>query len=129
MTGHRLRWLAAALLGAVAVLVTASCAKRAGVLFAPVERAPVWPGPPEPARIHWIGQLATEADLKPAVPFGKALGQAVFGKDSVRSMLSPYAACSDGGQRVFVADSNGQVVHVFRLDTRVYERWQPAKDR
>jgi DNA-binding beta-propeller fold protein YncE len=109
---------------AVCVLV-ASCGHPAGVIFPPLPRAPFWPAPPEPTRIRYVGQIATSDDLKPAVPFTQAFGEAVFGKGSIHSMLTPYALCTDGADRLFVADSNAQLVHVFDLATRKYETWKP----
>lgn len=101
------------------------CAKPAGVIFEPLAKPIVWPAPPDTPRIRYVGQLVTSADLKPAVPFGQALGEALFGKPPVRSMLSPYALCTDGAERLFVADSTAQLVHVFDLKTRKYEQWKP----
>lgn len=113
---------------AVVVLLggAAGCARPAGVIFAPLSEPLVWPTPPEAPRIAYVGQLSTSADLKPAVPFFQGLGQAIFGKRAVASMLSPYAVCTDGADRVFVADNNGQLVHVFNLATRKYEQWRPT---
>jgi DNA-binding beta-propeller fold protein YncE len=102
------------------------CTKPAGQIFAPGGHALVWPGPPERARVRYVGQLATSADLKPAVPFGQQVGEAMFGRGAVQSMLTPYALCTDGADRLFVADTNAQVVHVFDLRTRKYARWAPA---
>ena len=42
-------------------------------------------------------------------------------------MLTPIAACTDDADRLFVADSNAQLVHVFNLATRQYATWQPPK--
>ena len=42
-------------------------------------------------------------------------------------MLTPYAVCTDGQDRLFVADTNAQTVHVFDLRTRRYEQWKPAE--
>src|SRR5262249_37928022 len=63
---------------------------------------------------------------KPAVGFGESLGSALFGKKPVYSMLSPYAVCTDESDRLFVADSNAQFVHLFDLRTRQYAQIRPA---
>jgi DNA-binding beta-propeller fold protein YncE len=44
-------------------------------------------------------------------------------------MLTPYALCTDGGDRLFVADSNAQLVHVFDLKTRRYAQWRPPEEQ
>jgi DNA-binding beta-propeller fold protein YncE len=85
----------------------------------------VFPSPPERARVRYVGQLQTSADLKPAVSLGEGFGNSVFGKTPVFSMLSPYALCTDGRDRLYVADSNAQVVHLFDLGTRKYSQIKP----
>jgi len=105
--------------------VLAGCAQPPGEIFPPLKNPLVWPGPPEPPRIRYVGQLVTSADLKPAVPFGQRLAEAFFGRHSAQSMLSPYALCTDNADRLFVADSNAQLVHVFNLKTRQYAQWRP----
>ena len=117
---------AAAWLAAVALISVAGCVRPAGVIFPVPVRPLVWPAPPETARIQYVGQLSTSADLKAAVPFHEAFTRALFGGGPVYSMLSPSAVCTDGADRVFVADAGAQAVHVFNLKTRKYARWVPA---
>ena len=109
------------------IFVVGGCATKPGVIFPPLASAVQWPPPPDEPRIAWVGQLATSADLKPGMNGFAALGQALFGKEPARSMLSPIAVCTDNGDRVFVADSNAQLVHVFDLATRQYAMWKPGK--
>lgn len=118
------------LLPAAAVIAVglAGCGQPRGVIFEPLTEPLRWPPPPERARVEYVGELVTSDDLKPARSFGELLGEALFGKKDSRSMLSPYAICTDGGDRVFVCDSNAQIVHVFDLDTRVYEQWPPEDE-
>ncbi|MHC4770077.1 MAG: 6-bladed beta-propeller [Planctomycetota bacterium] len=115
---------------AVTVLaaVLGGCGQPKGVVFEPLAEPLQWPAPPEPARIGFVGQLVTSADLKPARSFGQLLGEGLFGKKDVHSMLSPFALCTDGGERLFVCDSNAQVVHVFDLESRVYAQWRPSAE-
>src|SRR4051795_8525300 len=94
---------------AVFAMLLAGCAQKPQVIFAPLAKPVVFPAPPERTRVRYVGQLATSADLKAPVPFGAALGDAIFGKKSDASMLSPYALCTDGADRLFVADSNAQM--------------------
>lgn len=119
----RLRFILPALLMAIMV---GGCGRAAGVIFPPLEKPVVWPAPPETSRIRYVGQLATSADLKPGRSSLQVIGETIFGKDDIRSMLTPFAVCTDGADRVFVADSNAQLVHVFNLKTRVYEQWKPG---
>ena len=120
------RWftLLLVLIGGSGVVVT-SCGRPPGVIFPTPPRALVWPSPPERGRIRYVGQLSTDADLKPGMAFGQAVGEAMFGKAPVHTMLTPYAICTDGYDRLFVADSNAQLVHVFDMNSRKYETWKP----
>jgi DNA-binding beta-propeller fold protein YncE len=101
------------------------CGSAPGEVFDSKGPVRVWPAPPDEARIRYVGELRTSADLKPGRSFGEGVGEFLFGKDAVLGMLSPMGVCTDGKERVFVADSNAQVVHVFDLGTRVYARWAP----
>lgn len=110
-------------------LTLAGCGRPAGVLFEPAANAPVWPAPPDTARIRYVGQLQTDQDLKPAQRAGARLGEFLFGKDDSHAMMSPMAVSIGGSSRLFVADSNGQVLHIFDLDSRKYQQWRPAPGR
>ncbi|MEI8196424.1 MAG: 6-bladed beta-propeller [Phycisphaerae bacterium] len=112
------------------LVLLGGCATEPGILFPQAATMPAWPPPPETARIVWVGQLMTDRDLKPGVNGMEAVGQAIFGKHDPRAMGSPYALCTDGGKdggRLFVADSNAHVVHMFDLATRKYQTWKPGK--
>jgi len=115
-----------ALLFLLTSLLTA-CATPPGVIFPPLADAPRWPPPPDQPRITYVGQLRTDQDLKPGVNGFDNLGQALFGKNDAHSVLSPLALCTDGHDRLFVADSNAQLVHVFNFNTRAYATWTPGK--
>lgn len=119
----RWQWIACVLLCASAMV--GGCAQPKGVLFEPLDIPLNWPPPPETSRIHYVGSLSTDKDLKPAKSFTRSVSETLFGEKPGRSMLTPYAVCTDGRDRVFVCDSNAQVVHVFDLDSRAYEQWKP----
>jgi sugar lactone lactonase YvrE len=110
----------------VLVMALGGCGQPQGIVFEPLAEPLTWPAPPDPPRIGYDGQLVASADLKPARSFGKVVGDALFGRKASRSMLSPYGLCTDGGDRLFVCDSNAQLVHVFDLESRVYEQWTPV---
>jgi DNA-binding beta-propeller fold protein YncE len=115
------------LITAVLSAGAAGCAGKPKPIFPPVTPPIVWPDPPERTRVRYIGQLTTSADLRRPVGGLEAIGGAIFGKKSAHAMLTPYSVCTDGGKRVFVADSNAQLVHVFDLGTRRYAQWTPKK--
>ncbi len=117
-----MRWGLAA---ACATLV--GCAHPAGPVFPPLAEPKFFPPPPDEPRITFVGTLSNEADLKPAKSPLTSLGEALFGQNSTNSMLSPYSICTSG-HRVFVCDSNSQLVHVFDLESRAYAQWKPSPD-
>ena len=105
--------------------IVAGCSQPKGILFEPLESPLYWPQRPAESRIEYVGSLSTDNDLKPAKSFTRSFAESIFGKDSSQGMLTPFGVCSDGKGRVFVCDSNAQVVHVFNLETRTYEQWVP----
>ncbi len=107
-------------------MAAAGCARSAGVVFPPVTPPIVWPGAPEAARIAYVGEIRTRADLKPGVDPLAGLGDAMFGEKSDQALVTPYAVATDGADRVFVADSAARVVHVFNLASRDYAQWRPG---
>jgi len=108
-------------------IMLCGCAQQAGVIFPPQSKEIVWPERPEPARIRYVGQLTGSADLKPARSSLDVVGQAIFGKPENRAMATPFAVCTDGADRVFVADSAARFVRVFDLNTRRYAEWKPQE--
>ncbi len=115
------------ILCALASLLASGCARDAGIIFPAMPSPIVWPGGDDPARIRYVGQLATSDDLKPGRSSLEGIGQAIFGKPANHGMITPFAVCTDGGSLVFVADSGARLVHVFDLLTRRYAQWAPSE--
>jgi DNA-binding beta-propeller fold protein YncE len=122
--GQKLRRVCV-VVAAVSLAALAGCQTPPGTIFLAQPDDPYWPAPPEPPRIRYLGEIGSDQDLKPARSFLENVGKSLFGKKPAQQMLSPYAVCTDGGDRLFVADSNAQVVHVFNLATREYQQWAP----
>ncbi|MCE7972761.1 MAG: hypothetical protein DYG92_00320 [Leptolyngbya sp. PLA1] len=120
------RWVLMLLLSA-GVALGPGCAKPAGVLFAPGDGASVWPPPPDEPRIRFAGEIRSAADLKPGRSTGEGLASLLFGSEPAPGMVSPMGVCTDGADRVFIADSTAQVLHVLDLRTREHERWKPGE--
>ena len=114
------------ILAALAAL--GGCQQPAAMLFAETDPSLAWPAPPAAPRIRWLGEIVSSDDLKPARSMLDGLGEALFGKAEAHSMLTPYAACVDDRDRLFVCDSNAQLIHVFDLNRRTYEQWRPDED-
>jgi len=101
------------------------CASNQGEVFAPLEEPILWPRGAAEARIAYVGSLSTDRDLKASQSFMEGLGSVLFGAKEGHGMVSPFAVCTDGPDRVFVSDVNAQTVHVFDLARRKYEQWKP----
>jgi DNA-binding beta-propeller fold protein YncE len=83
----------------------------------------VWPGPPEKARIRYVGALSTEADLKKEVSWTQGFEELIFGKKEIGVLIGPYSVAIDGDDRLFVADSGSGFVNVFDLSRREYKQF------
>ena len=120
------RWASPAIL-LLGLLSLTACGQSAGVIFPAMTPPLQWPTPPDAPRIRYVGQLAGSRDLKPAVSGFQSFGEAIFGSSSTdHSFQTPMAVCTDGADRVFVADSGEHVVHVMDLKNRLYQRWTPT---
>jgi DNA-binding beta-propeller fold protein YncE len=116
------RWFALA-----GLMLLGGCGHDAGVIFPNVQYAPQWPAAPAEPRIRYVGELTGSKDLKPAQSSLQVLGSVVFGDSSTDHLFqTPMAVCTDGADRVFVADSADHVIHVLDLKTRAYQRWTPT---
>jgi len=111
----------------ICIMFLAGCGHDAGVIFPTLQNPPQWPAVPAQPRIRYVGQLTGSKDLKPAQSSFQAMGIALFGDGSTtHSFQTPMAVCTDGADRVFVADSADHVIHVLDLKTRAYQRWTPT---
>ena len=104
------------------------CSKGREKMFTRPDQPIVWPELPERPRIEYIGQLATEDDLKRGVSFVEGLGQALFGREHIGILTNPYGLALDNQERLFVADSAGSVVHIMDLKTRQYRQFSEMAD-
>ena len=111
-------WLSLMLLA-----VCAGCGEPQGELFPELDPATVWPEPPEEPRIKYVGQLSTEDDLHRAVSGIEQLRQVFAGRGDVGVLVCPYALALDRGERLFVSDTGGSVIHMMDLATRRYQQF------
>lgn len=109
-----------------AVLATVGCSQKPEPVFAPLTQPLTWP-PGAAAKIRYVGQLRTAADLKrPPKPF-EALGNLLVGKKAPQPMYGPRSVvCTADGTRLWVADPGGRCLHVFDLAARTYKKIQRA---
>ena len=72
----------------IAVTALTGCARPAGPVFEPLAAPLRWPSAPEPARIEYVGQIATEHDLKAGRNHGEAIGATIFAEIGLFSFTS-----------------------------------------
>lgn len=74
--------------------------------------APMWPAPPETARIRYLGALNPDEMRRPPSALTRVL-RALVGAQTSKPMAQPYGIAIGSDRRVYVADSVGGVIHVF----------------
>lgn len=117
---------AAPALACILALLLGACARPPGVLFEPAASLITWPPPPDPARVRYLGQLRSADDLNAPRSGLQQVGRALFGAAEPQGVLiSPLGVCTDGADRVFVADREAHAVHVYDLEKRRYQTWRP----
>jgi DNA-binding beta-propeller fold protein YncE len=109
------------------MLLVSGCATQAPVNDAEnveKEQQTVWPAPPEQARIRYIGELNSLANL--AGKEQKSLRDILMGeeeKEEQSELRKPYGVHSDSKGRVFVADTGFAGLIVFDLETKNVSFW------
>lgn len=104
------------------------CSSPRGELFAVLDEPLLWPGPPDKARISFVGTVSTEDDLKKEVSWTEGFVRAIFGKEDRGVLLGPYGlfVCDDG--HLFVADPASGTVQLFDLEERDYLQFSEIGD-
>ncbi|MBI5864898.1 MAG: hypothetical protein HZB38_10395, partial [Planctomycetes bacterium] len=103
-------------LAAIAALA-AGCAPKPLETFSFSGTPLVWPLPPDPPRIRYIGKIVGEASLGRPAGLGEALKAVVQGASPPRAFSTPTAVAL-AGMQVFVADPShpaGPCVHALDL--------------
>lgn len=111
----------------LALLLTACSANPGldpGTAVSGDQTRPRWPEPPLPARIEYVGVLASERDMGRKPAFVDTLDTFITGQAARESkLIQPMdVAVSNNGRRVFVSDLAAHKVYVFDLDRRTMEQ-------
>lgn len=102
------------------LVMLASCATTP-----PVEQVrPVWPAPPEVARIEFVRSLTSDEDMHKDTTFSDQLEALLGGKKPpANHIASPMGiAVSDDGNRVYVSDAGQLAVFVFDFGKKTVTR-------
>jgi DNA-binding beta-propeller fold protein YncE len=119
--------LLAGVLAAACVLPLAGCGSPPGVAFRAAEAERVWPAPPDPARIRFVGQIVSAADPRTGLAESGGMLDTLLGKKESPGMVNPMGVFSEGS-RVFIADTGLAGIHVFDLESEDYAFWSPPED-
>jgi len=119
---HRLRGVIPAMVvGLAGVVSTIGCASAARPIFETPAPRLVWPPAPETARIEFVGEIRTSADLKAPRSGWQSLGDFLIGKKAADAFYGPRAVVvTEDGAGVWVADPGGRCLHRFDLRRRTY---------
>jgi hypothetical protein len=120
------RRAAIGLASAVAALVIGVAAAGPAAWSAKAPAGPVWPAPPDVARVKYVATIQGPSDIGagPGV-FGRLLGF-IAGRSRQPRLLRPGAVVTTTDGRVAVADVAQQMVHVFDRARRRYSYLEPG---
>lgn len=102
------------------------CANMQPATFPAAGPAIVWPRPPDPPRIRYIGEITGEASIGRSVSSGEAFRAILEGPREPARFGRPMAVAV-AGSRVYVADPThaaGPAVHVLDLAAHTYAAWR-----
>ncbi len=82
-----------------------------------------WPPERSEARVGYVGELRTSADLKPSPNFFKKIGDLFVGARKPAPLFGPRAVLlTSDGTKLWVADPGGRCLHLFDLRRRIYRK-------
>ncbi len=113
----------------VVVLTAAGCSQSLEPIFEQPHSPITWPPTPAAARIRFVGQLRSAADLKPPSKPFQALGDFLVGRRPDSPLYGPRSVvrCPDAG-RLWIADPGGRCLHLFNLGDRSYLKIETVGD-
>ena len=101
------------------LLFLPACAEKGQVAEEVTATRLVWPPAPLEAKIEWVKEYRVLEDTASRKGFWGKVGDFFLGP-KVAHMTRPYGICTDGAERLFVADAGGAVIHVFDMDKERY---------
>jgi len=120
------RWRVRTAVAAAAILSVAGAWFGLMARPAGAPQGPVWPQPPDPARVRFLTSIGTPHDIgADGSWFARAAGVLV-GRKRQPSLLRPRGLATDAGGRLLVADPDQRMVHVLDVSGRKYSYLEPA---
>ncbi|MFQ5798236.1 MAG: 6-bladed beta-propeller [Bacteroidota bacterium] len=94
----------------------------ATVCFSQEKEPPVWPAPPQQARIQFLFSISSKADLGIEKSFLRKAWDWLVGADQQSGFLvKPLGIATDLSGRIYVTDPGAQRVHIFDRKNKRYE--------
>lgn len=110
----------------VSGLVGALVAASATPWQVPPADGPAWPPPPDVARIRHVATIATPADIGAGPNLFSRLWGFIAGRSRRPQLLRPAGVATDSTGRLFISDTEQQMVHVFDVGRRRYSYLEAA---
>ena len=107
----------------IVLLLCGGCGSGRGELFSDAKLVIVWPGPPEKARIQFLGSFSTQADLKKEVSSLEAFRRILFGQNDIGVLVGPYSLAVNDQEQLYVVDRSGGVIHIMDLRNSNYRQF------
>jgi DNA-binding beta-propeller fold protein YncE len=96
------------------------CAKPKGNLFEPVDVPLVWPAPPDPPRLTYLGSIATSRDLNMDRSGTETFLAALRGPRAPIQFNAPNAVAIRHDGMLAVSDTAAASLHIIDLDKRTH---------
>lgn len=109
---------------AISVLAIAGCAGNSNQTADESTTELVWPLPPEPPRIRYLGSVRSRADI--GVTDKISLANALLGaedRSNIKAMKKPYGVHVDSDGRMFVTDTGWGKLLVFDAPNKKFDVW------
>ncbi len=108
---------------AVPLLVASGCQRPLRPIFDEPLSPITWPADPARARIRYVGQLTSSADLKPQRKLFQGVVDFLVGIKAPEQLYGPRSVViTKDGTRVWIADPGGRCLHLFDLQDRSYKK-------
>lgn len=113
----------------VSLLFAVGCASKTMPIFEPVDPPIRWPSEPARARIQYVGQIASSADLKRPRQALERFADLFAGKKEPSALYGPRdVLVTEDGQHLWIADPGGRCLHLMDLEDRSYTKIERAGD-
>ncbi len=116
------------------VVLTLFLTACAGQVQMPSEPSPpalvtrVWPPPPARPRITLVREIQLPRDIRQQRSAWRRIVEFLAGKEPQPTLVRPYGLTVDPSQRLLVADTGAQRVHIFDLNSGMYTHLPDTKD-